>query len=235
MIPRPAYIEQLRLAERLPLLPVLTGLRRCGKSSILALYADDLLARGTNPSRILQINLESLEFDALRDYRTMGRSVAEKLPNGGYLLLDEAQEVDSWERLAAFKEGYHGVLTLVERATGFAIVKKISCRTATEVAAMAKRAIARHRKRFRTLTLDNGTEFHNYKDIELAGDVVCYFATPYHSWERGTNENFNGLLRQYLRKGTSMKDLTQRRCDWIADRINTRPRKRLDWYTPKEL
>ena len=101
MIPRPAYIEQLRLAERLPLLPVLTGLRRCGKSSILALYADDLLARGTDPSRVLQINMESLEFDALRDYRSMRRFVAERLPNGGFLLLDEAQEVDSWERLAA--------------------------------------------------------------------------------------------------------------------------------------
>ncbi len=101
MIARPAYIEQLRRAERLPLLPVLTGIRRCGKSSILALYADDLLARGTDPSRILRINMESLEFDSLRDYRAMGSFVGEKLPHGGYLLLDEAQEVDSWERLAA--------------------------------------------------------------------------------------------------------------------------------------
>ena len=101
MIPRPWYVEQLRRAERLPLIAVLTGIRRCGKSSILALYADDLVARGTDPSRILKVNMESLEFDQLRDYRAMGRFVSQKLPHGGCLLLDEAQEVDGWERLAA--------------------------------------------------------------------------------------------------------------------------------------
>lgn len=133
------------------------------------------------------------------------------------------------------RDRYHGVLTLVERSTGFAIVKKIANRTAAEIAMMAKRAIGRHRKRFKTLTLDNGTEFHNYRELEEHSDVVCYFATPYHSWERGSNENFNGLLRQYLKKGSSMKDLTQERCDWIADRINRRPRKRLGYRSPKEL
>lgn len=101
MITRPTYIEQLRRAESLPLLPVLTGIRRCGKSSILRLYADDLMARGTDPSRILRVNMESLEFDHLREYRAMARFVAEELPDGGFLLLDEAQEVASWERLAA--------------------------------------------------------------------------------------------------------------------------------------
>lgn len=101
MIARPSYIDRLRHAERLPLIPVLTGIRRCGKSSILNLYADDLVRRGVDPSKILKVNMESLEFDALRDYRAMGRYVAERLPHGGYLLLDEAQEVASWERLAA--------------------------------------------------------------------------------------------------------------------------------------
>ena len=133
------------------------------------------------------------------------------------------------------RDRHHGVLTLVERATGFGIVKKISCRTAEEVTAVAKRAIRRHRKRFRTITLDNGTEFHNYRELEQATDVICYFATPYHSWERGCNENFNGLLRQYLKKGASMKQLTQEQCDRIADRLNTRPRKRLGWRSPKEV
>lgn len=101
MIPRPGYIEQLRRAERLPLLTVLTGIRRCGKSSILALYTEDLLERGTAPAQVLRINMESLEFDSLRDYRAMSRFVEERLPGRGYLLLDEAQEVRGWERLAA--------------------------------------------------------------------------------------------------------------------------------------
>ncbi|MFW5688476.1 MAG: ATP-binding protein [Spirochaetota bacterium] len=101
MIARPAYIAQLRRAESLPLLPVLTGIRRSGKSSILDLYAADLIERGTNPARILKVNMESLKFDHLREYAAMARYVAEKLPDGGVFLLDEVQEVASWERLAA--------------------------------------------------------------------------------------------------------------------------------------
>ena len=101
MIQRPEYIDRLRAAESRPLIPVLTGIRRCGKSSILALYADDLRSRGIDPSRILPINMESLEFDSLREYGAMNRFVRERLPRGGFLLLDEAQEVEGWERLAA--------------------------------------------------------------------------------------------------------------------------------------
>ena len=133
------------------------------------------------------------------------------------------------------KDRYHGVVTLVERAMGYGIIKKIEARTAENVATVAIRAISRHKSKFITLTLDNGTEFHNFKQIEAASSVVCYFATPYHAWERGSNENFNGLLRQYLKKGTSMKHLTQEECDRIAMQLNTRPRKRLGWKTPKEV
>ncbi len=87
----------------------------------------------------------------------------------------------------------------------------------------------------RTITFDNGTEFHNYKVLEGVFPVKCYFATPYHSWERGSNENLNGLLRQYLPKGTCMKSLTQKQCDWIAHELNTRPRKRHGYKTPAEV
>jgi len=101
MISRPYYIERLRRAETLPFIPVLSGIRRCGKSSILALYADDLLRRGVPEERVLRINMESLEHDGLRDYRAMAGYVSQRLPDGGFLLLDEAQEVKGWERLAA--------------------------------------------------------------------------------------------------------------------------------------
>jgi len=87
---------------------------------------------------------------------------------------------------------------------------------------------------FKTITADNGTEFHSYRDIEEAMDVSIYFATPYHSWERGTNENTNGLVRQYLPKRISMKDLTQARCNAIASALNNRPRKRYCFRTPLE-
>ena len=79
-----------------------------------------------------------------------------------------------------------------------------------------------------------GTEFHDYQRIEGLTGATFYFARPYHSWERGSNENANGLVRQYLPKGESMAGLSQHRCNAIARKLNTRPRKRLGFRTPLE-
>jgi IS30 family transposase len=87
----------------------------------------------------------------------------------------------------------------------------------------------------RTITADNGTEFHGYADIEAETGVVFFFANPHHSWERGSSENANGLIRQYLPKKMSMARLSQDRCDSIANRLNARPRKRYNFRTPKEV
>lgn len=84
-----------------------------------------------------------------------------------------------------------------------------------------------------TITVDNGTEFHDYAALERATAARFYFATPHHAWERGTNENTNGL-RQYLPKRRSMARLTQHDCDRIARQLNRRPRKRLGYRTPEE-
>ena len=91
----------------------------------------------------------------------------------------------------------------------------------------------RHLARLRTITADNGTEFHFHNDVEQAG-VQFFFATPHHSWERGTDKNTNGLVRQYLRKRTSMGHVTPRDCNAIATEPNIRPRKRYDYQTPEE-
>lgn len=88
--------------------------------------------------------------------------------------------------------------------------------------------------RVHTITADNGTEFHSYKDIETATGVEFYFATPHHSWEHGTNENTNGLIRQYPPKRTSMAHVTQEHCDVVAAKLNSRPRKRLGYRTPED-
>lgn len=88
---------------------------------------------------------------------------------------------------------------------------------------------------FKTFTADNGTEFHSHLEIERKTRVRFYFATPYHSWERGTNENTNGLIRQYLPKRTSMASIRQIECNEIARRLNDRPRKRLGYATPTEI
>lgn len=126
------------------------------------------------------------------------------------------------------------IVTLVERKSGWVEIGKLPNRTAAELNRRTAKLIARHGKRFKTITADNGTEFHGYRDLEVLTDVRFFFATPYHSWERGTNENTNGLIRQYLPKGTSMASLSQARCDEVAQLLNTRPRKRLGFRTPEE-
>jgi IS30 family transposase len=129
----------------------------------------------------------------------------------------------------------HCILTLVDRKTGHVRIGKLRQRTVEEANRRASRLINRAPRRTITLTLDNGTEFHGYKQLEKATGVKVYFATPHHSWERGTNENTNGLIRQYLPKRTSMARTTQRDCDRIAHQLNNRPRKRLGYRTPAEV
>jgi transposase, IS30 family len=127
------------------------------------------------------------------------------------------------------------VLTLVERATGFLVIRKLRSRTAEQASQALCRAVIEHRKLFKTITLDNGTEFHDYLSVERLFGVPFYFATPYHSWERGTNENTNGLIRQYLPKGMCLRNLTQSECNKIANELNARPRERLGFKTPAQM
>ena len=131
-------------------------------------------------------------------------------------------------------DGRHCILTLVERVTGYVVIKKLIARSMEQASTALARAIIGLGRRVRTITLDNGTEFHDYKSVERQLGVKFYFAKPYHSWERGTNENTNGLIRQYLPKGQCMKWLTQRECDRIAKDLNDRPRERLGFRTPAE-
>jgi IS30 family transposase len=130
--------------------------------------------------------------------------------------------------------GLDCVVTLVERKTGLVLIGKLSDRTKESFNRGVVRLILRHEGAFLTVTADNGTELHGYERIERSTGVVFYFARPYHSWERGSNENANGLVRQYLPKGASMAGLSQQQCNAIARKLNTRPRKRLGFRTPLE-
>lgn len=141
-----------------------------------------------------------------------------------------------WEADTVMGHGtQHCLLTLVERKSGRAIIRKLKARTSAEATTAIARAIRAEPTAFKTITFDNGTEFHGYKELESRFDVLCYFATPYHSWERGSNENFNGLLRQYIPKRTPLKTTTQQECNQIARALNARPRKRLGFLTPMEV
>ncbi len=145
-------------------------------------------------------------------------------------------QVGHWEVDTMLGAGQAGpcVLTLVERKTGYVAIGKLHARTTAHVTPRASQLIRRQPRPVRTITADNGTEFHDYATIERRTATRFYFATPHHAWERGTNENTNGLIRQYLPKGQSMARLTQQDCNGIARQLNQRPRKRLGYRTPEE-
>lgn len=127
------------------------------------------------------------------------------------------------------------ILTLVERKTGVTIIGKLKDRTKKEVVKCMVGLIRKSPYKFKTITADNGTEFHAFKKIEKMTKVLFYFANAYHSWERGTNENTNGLIRQYIPKKMCMKSVTQNKCNHISEKLNNRPRERYDFRTPTEV
>ncbi|MDH5821974.1 IS30 family transposase [Luteimonas sp. RD2P54] len=133
-------------------------------------------------------------------------------------------DVGNWLRGTAVERAC--LLTLVERSTGLALVVRLPHRTVKAVNRAAVEVIARSGLPFKTITWGNGTECDGYRAIEQATGVRCYFAYPHHPWERGSNENFNGLLRQYLPKRKSLARISEAHCDRITHKLNTRPRKR---------
>ena len=133
----------------------------------------------------------------------------------------------SWERTC--------VVTVVERATGLLLMGRSPDKTVKSVNKVLVRLLQQSPLSVRTLALDNGTEFHGYRAVEAATSVQIYFARPHHLWQRGSNENTNGLVRQYSTKRTSMTGLSQRQCDQVAHRLNTRPRKRHGHLRPLQL
>lgn len=159
------------------------------------------------------------------------RHISERPPE-----VEARQTTGHWEidTIKGDSQATHSAVTMVERATGYTVMGKLARHTATECTERCVEMIARHHGRVVTITADNGTEFHSYRLIEEATGVPFYFATPHHSWERGTNENTNGLIRQYLPKRTSMAQVTQADLDSVARKLNTRPRKRLGFRTPEE-
>jgi transposase, IS30 family len=159
------------------------------------------------------------------------RHISERPP-----AVETREEIGHWEMDTIVSAAdRHCVVTLVERATGCVLLGKLRSRSTADMNRRVIQLIRPHRHLFKTITVDNGTEFHGYADIERATGATFYFATPYHSWERGTNENTNGLVRQYVPKRLSMRHLTQKRCVEIARRLNHRPRKRHRFFSPIEV
>lgn len=143
------------------------------------------------------------------------------------------QTIGHWEGDTIIYSNKKAVNSLVERKTKFVALTKLERKTAelTKQAVISK--LQNHYRE--TLTVDNGTENADHEKIANELKMKVYFCHPYHSWEKGTNENTNGLVRRYLPKRTNIDDLTQKELDAIADELNDRPRKSLDYQTPREV
>ena len=127
------------------------------------------------------------------------------------------------------------LVTLAERKSRYILAAQVPDKHASGVTAAITRLLRPHKGKCYTMTFDNGKEFAEHETIAAELDADVYFAHPYHSWERGLNENSNGLLRQYFPKGMELVEVTQEQVQWAVDRLNHRPRKVLGFRTPFEV
>ena len=127
------------------------------------------------------------------------------------------------------------ITTIVDRASMFVKISIPTSKKASDIERETLKLLTPFKDKIHTITSDNGFEFSNHKNISQVLDCEYYFCHPYSSWERGLNEYTNGLVRQYIPKGTSFENITPQYIQMIEDKLNNRPRKSLDWKTPNEV
>lgn len=151
-------------------------------------------------------------------------------------IVEEKVRLGDWEGDTIVGADKSHILTHVDRRSGLLLADKLE----RGLAGLTKQKVVERfssisRNKKHTITYDNGATFSEYEMIERKTKIDVYFANPYHSWERGCNENCNGLLRQFFPKKSSFKKVTQKDIDKVVRLINNRPRKRLNYYTPREV
>lgn len=148
-------------------------------------------------------------------------------------IVEKRKRIGDWEGdTIVGRERIVRILTHVERKSGAVTADKV---TATAISVREATVRRLKRRTTHTVTYDNGSEFAEYELIERGIEATVYFSFPYHSWERGSSENVNGLLRQFFPKGMAFSSLSQAELDYVCDLLNNRPRKRLGYLTPSEV
>ena len=151
-------------------------------------------------------------------------------------IVNQRSRIGDWEADTVIgKQGGSVLVTLVERKTRLAVIGKAPNRTAQEVTAVIVKRLMPLASQVKTLTYDNGKEFASHQQIDKELKSNGYFAHPYHSWERGLNENTNGLIRQFFPKGKDLVDVTDAQIQKVMDKLNNRPRKCLGFKTPNQI
>ena len=159
------------------------------------------------------------------------RSLAERPAH-----IEARQHVGHWEADTVIgKNHQQAIVTLVERKSGFAKIMKVSRKSADLVSQAMIQLLEPFKAKVKTITFDNGKEFAFHQQIDAALQSISYFADPYSSWQRGSNENFNGLLRQYVPKKTDFSMISDNEIQRFENLLNHRPRKRLGFKTPAQV
>ncbi len=151
-------------------------------------------------------------------------------------IVDEKERIGDLETDTIVGANQKGAITtIVDRASMFVKISIPTSKKAIDIETETLRLLTPFKDKIHTITSDNGFEFSNHKNISNALDCDYYFCHPYSSWERGLNEYINGLIRQYIPKGTSFENITPQYIQMIEDKLNNRPRKSLNWKSPNEV
>ncbi len=152
-------------------------------------------------------------------------------------VVDARSRIGDWESDSVVGRKHKSyIATHVERKTRYTQAAKLASKSAEDYTIAALEIFKKiPSAKVKTFTVDNGKEFANFKAMEKGLSAKVYFANPYHSWERGTNENTNGLLRQFFPKGTDFNLVSQKEIDTVINLLNNRPRKCLKYRTPAEV
>lgn len=149
-------------------------------------------------------------------------------------VVETRERLGDWEADTVIgKQGTGVFVTLAERKSRFHLVKRVDSKHADVVKEARIEMLRPYRDSVHTITFDNGGEFAEHEAVANALDAQAYFAHPYSSWERGLNENFNGLLRQYFHKGMDLSHVTEKEVKAVQERLNLRPRACLEYRQPK--
>ena len=183
----------------------------------------------------------------LRDQKLLRKRYASGQERRGIIMnrvsIDERPEIveqktrmGDWEGVTVIGMNHKGgLVTPAERTSRYVLAGHRRSKHAAGGTAVTTRLLTPYKDKCHTITFDNGKEFAGHEKMAVALKADIYFATPYHSWERGLNENSNGLLRQYFPKGMKLTDIAEEQVQEAVERINHRPRKVLGFRTPHEV
>ena len=151
-------------------------------------------------------------------------------------IVERKVRIGDWEGDTIVGKNHKGALvTLVDRKSKLTLIEKVENYTAEAVEQAIVSAMKYLPRRHYTLTVDNGKEFSSHENVASRLQIKVYFADPYSAWQRGLNENTNGLIQQYVPKGSDVRIITRKQIEHIMNRLNNRPRKSLGFLTPNEV